>query len=408
MHILYLHQYFVTRSGVGGTRSYEFARRMVAEGHRVTMVTAADPRVPWRGLLRRRRDIDGIEVVEVRGGYADYVGGTARGYVSRALAFASFALVSSLAVLSLPRPDVVFATSTPLTIGLPGVVASLWHRRPLVFEVRDLWPEAPIQLGALRNPLLCRAARLLERFIYSRSKHIVALSPGMRDGVLATGVPEANVTVIPNASDLDLFYPERDGAGFRQRLGLDGKFVCTYFGAMGEANDLVPVLEAAKLLQERGEDDIAVVLHGNGKRRPELERLAREGGLRNVVFSTQVPDKDAVASLVAASDVGMTIYKNVPVLYTCSPNKLFDTFAAGRPAIVNTPGWLQSLVEDNEAGVYVPPDDPEALADSMTYLRDHPDVVERYGRNARALAEREFDRTLLAHRLIAVLEEAAR
>jgi glycosyltransferase involved in cell wall biosynthesis len=408
VHILYLHQYFVTRSGIGGTRSYEFARRMVAEGHRVTMVTAADPRVPWRGLLSRRHEINGIEVVEVRGGYTDYVGGTARGYVSRALAFASFAVTSSIAVLSLPRPDVVFATSTPLTIGLPGVVASRWHRRSMVFEVRDLWPEAPIQLGALRNPLFRWAARRLESFIYARSKHVVALSPGMRDGVVAAGVPEDRVTVIPNASDLDLFYPERDGADFRQRLGLDGKFVCTYFGAMGEANDLIPVLQAAKLLQERGEDDIAVVLHGNGKRRADLERWVRDNDLSNVVFSTQVPDKDAVASLVAASDVGMTIYKNVPVLYTCSPNKLFDTFAAGRPAIVNTPGWLQSLVEDNEAGVYAPPDDPEALAECMTYLRDHPDVVERYGRNARALAEREFDRTLLAHRLIAVLDEATR
>ena len=219
MHVLYLHQYFVTRSGVGGTRSYEFARRMVAEGHRVTMVTAADPREPWDGWLRRRREVDGIEVVEVRGGYTDYVGGTARGYGSRAIAFAGFALASSLAVLTLPRPDVVFATSTPLTIGIPGVVASLRHRRPLVFEVRDLWPEAPIQLGALRNPLLRWAARRFERFVYARSKHVVALSPGMRDGVVAAGVPADRVTVIPNASDLDLFSPERDGTAFRRRLG---------------------------------------------------------------------------------------------------------------------------------------------------------------------------------------------
>ena len=408
MHILYLHQYFVTRSGVGGTRSYEFARRMAAQGHRVTMVTAPDPRIPWQGGMTRRRDVDGINVVEVRGGYTDYVAGTARGYASRVLAFAGFALAASLAVLRAPRPDVVFATSTPLTIGIPGVVASLRHRVPMVFEVRDLWPEAPIQMGALRNPLLRWVAKRLERFFYRWAKHIVALSPGMRDGIVATGVPPAKVSVIPNASDLDLFSPDLAPGDTRDRLGLTGQFVCTYFGAMGEANDLVPVLEAAKLLQDEGTEGITFVLHGNGKRREDLERRAKAYGLHNVVFSPQVPDKDAVARLVAASDVAMTIYKNVPVLYTCSPNKLFDTFAAGRPAIVNTPGWLQSLVEDNDAGLYVPPGDPAALAERVKYLRDNPEVVARQGKNARALAEREFDRSMLAQRLLEVLDEAAR
>lgn len=408
MRILYLHQYFVTRSGVGGTRSYEFARRMVAQGHRVTMVTAPDPRIAWQGGLMRRRDVDGIDVVEVRGGYTDYVAGTARGYASRVLAFVGFALVSSLAVLRGPRPDVVFATSTPLTIGIPGVVASLRHRAPLVFEVRDLWPEAPIQMGALRNPVLRFVARRLERFFYRWAKRIVALSPGMRDGIVDAGAAPSKVSVIPNASDLDLFSPDVDPGDTRQRLGLGDAFVCTYFGAMGEANDLVPVLEAAKLLQDQGTEGITFVLHGNGKHRDDLERRATAQGLRNVVFSPQVPDKTAVARLVAASDVAMTIYKNVPVLYTCSPNKLFDTFAAGRPAIVNTPGWLQSLVEDNDAGVYAPPGDPAALAERVKYLRDNPEIVTRQGLNARALAEREFDRAMLAQRLLEVLEEVAR
>ena len=227
----------------------------------------------------------------------------------------------------------------------------------------------------------------------------------MRDGVVAAGVPPERVSVIPNASDLELFSPEVSGEEFRARLNLNGQFVCTYFGAMGEANDLRPVVEAARLLKDRKEKGIAFVLHGKGKRRTELESFCRLHNLTNVIFSDPIPDKDAIAHLAAASDVCMTIYKNVPILYTCSPNKLFDTFAAGRPAIVNSPGWLKDLVEQNEAGLYVRPDDAEHLADQVVFLRDHPEIVKTYGRNARRLAEESFDRNKLAAQLLSVFEQ---
>jgi glycosyltransferase involved in cell wall biosynthesis len=397
MRILYLHQYFMTRAGVGGTRSYEFARRFVARGHEVSMVTAAAPGED------RRRDVDGIDVVGVRAGYADYVGGTKLGYARRALEFARFAAAATLAAVRLPRPDVVYATSPPLTMALPALAASLRHRAPLVFEVRDLWPEAPIQMGALTNPLLQRLARALERFVYRRAAHVIALSPGMRDGVIAAGTPPEKVTLVPNASDLELFSPDRDGAEFRDRLGLGDRFTCSYFGTMGEANDLTQVIEAATLM----DDSVRFVLHGDGKRRAALEELARARGVSNVVFSDPIPDKASVARLAAASDACMTIYKDVPVLYTCSPNKLFDTFAAGRPAIVNTPGWLQELVEEHEAGVFVRPGDPFHLAERVSFLRDNPELVRRYGENARRLAESEFSREELAERVLRVLERAA-
>lgn len=391
----------MTRAGVGGTRSYEFARRFVARGHAVRMVTAAGAGEP------ARREVDGIEVHGVRAGFADYVRATKLGYARRALEFARFALAATAAVLRGPRPDVIYATSPPLTMALPALLAAARHRAPLVFEVRDLWPEAPIQMGALTNPLAIRGARALEHLAYRRAAHVIALSPGMRDGVVATGVAEEKVTLVPNASDLELFSPSVDGSQTRERLGLDGRFVCSYFGTMGEANDLTQVVEAAALLEERGEEDVTFVLHGDGKRRGELERLARSRGTGNVVFSDPIADKTSVARLAAASDACLTIYKDVPILYTCSPNKLFDTFAAGRPAIVNTPGWLRELVEDHEAGVYVRPSDPADLADKVVELRDNPELVERYGRNARRLAEEQFDRDKLAARVLEVLEAAA-
>ena len=400
MRILYLHQFFVTREGVGGTRSYEFARRLVGSGHEVCMLSAA-PAEGGPSLTR----VDGIDVVRVKAGYQNYMDATKVSYRGRLGGFVRFAIAATRAAWGVERPDVIYATSPPLTMALPAIAAAWRHRAPFVFEVRDLWPEAPIQMGALTNPAGVRAARALERFVYRRAAHVVALSPGMRDGVIAAGKPADQVTLIPNASDLELFSPDVDGGAARERLGLGRRFVCTYFGTMGEANDLTQVIDAASLLRERGEDEVAFVLHGDGKRRAELER--RADGLDNVVFSDPIPDKHAIAEIAAASDACMTIYKDVPILYTCSPNKLFDTFAAGRAAIVNTPGWLTDLVEDNEAGVAVRPADAADLADKVAFLRDNPELVRRYGENGRRLAEAEFDRDRLAARLERVLADAA-
>jgi glycosyltransferase involved in cell wall biosynthesis len=387
----------MTRAGVGGTRSYEFARRFVRRGHEVTMVTAASG-----AAEAGRREVDGIHVLAVPAGYGDYVQATRLGYGRRALELGRFAAACSAAVLRLRRPDVILATSPPLTIALPALAARARFRAPLVFEVRDLWPEAPIQMGALPNPALQRLARLLERRVLQAAAHVNALSPGIRDGVVSAGVARERVSMIPNASDLDMFSPDIDARPLRERLGLGERFVCSYFGTMGEANDLSQVVEAASLV-----DDVAFVLLGDGKRRGDLEALARARGANNVIFRDPVPDKSSVAELAAASDACLTIFKDVPILATNSPNKLFDTFAAGRPAIVNQDGWMRSLVEDNEAGLYARAGDPAELAERIRTLRDSPELCRRMGHNARRLAEREFSRDLLAERLLAVLERVA-
>ncbi len=343
-----------------------------------------------------------MNVVEVRAGDTDYRRKTALGYGQRMVAFLLFALASVIAVLRVERPDVVFATSTPLTIGIPGMIASRWHRVPLVFEVRDLWPEAPLQMGALRHPALILAARWLERTIYRHSRHIIALSPGMRQGILDTGVPPEKVSVIPNAADLDLFHPLRDGRCWRERLG-HPSFLALYFGTMGEANDLQQVIEAARILQTQGRDDILIVLVGQGRQRPQLEDKTRDYQLRNVCFLDPLP-KTEVADLVAAADVCLTIFKAIPVLATCSPNKLFDALAAGKAVIVNTPGWLQQLVETHQCGRYARAGDPADLAAQITYLCDHPDFTQHAGQQARYLAEQQFDRRQLAAAALTILQ----
>jgi len=372
MRILYLHQFFITRAGAGGTRSYEFARRFVERGHGVRMVTAG----------HGSRTVEGIEVVGVRGAYSNYMQATALSNTSRMVAFARFALGATRAALRGPRPDVIYATSPPLTMALPALMAAARWRAPLVFEVRDLWPEAPIQMGALRNRLVRRLARALERFVYTRSTRLIALSPGIR-----AALPQERVELVPNSADLDLFDP----------TPRRGPFMVSYFGAMGEANDLAAAVEAARLLP-----DVRFVLMGDGKRRAALERSAPA----NVEFRSGT--KEDVAQLAERSAACLTLFKDVPVLATNSPNKLFDTFAAGRPAIVNMDGWMRELVEHNESGLYVRAGDARDLAEKIAWLRDNPDAAARMGSNARALAEREFSRDELAARALAVLEEAAR
>src|SRR5215217_764055 len=379
MQILYLHQFFITRAGVGGTRSYEFARRFVASGHRVRMVTAA----------QGSSTVEGIDVVGIPGAYSDYMSATASTDRDRMRAFGRFAAGATAAALRGPRPDVIYATSPPLTIAVPALAAAARWRAPLVFEVRDLWPEAPIQMGALANPRLQRQARALERQAYRRARRVIALSPGIRDGVIATGVPAGKVVLVPNASDLDLFRPAPPPE----------RFLVSYFGTMGEANDLSAVIEAARLLP-----DVPFVLMGDGKRRAELQRSAPA----NVEFPGPAAGKEEVAALAARSSACLTFFKDVPVLATNSPNKLFDTFAAGRPAIVNMDGWMREVVEYHDAGLYVPAGDAAGLAEKLAWLRAHPEEIERMGRNGRALAERDFDRDLLAGRVLDVLEEVAR
>ncbi len=397
MNIVYFHQYFTTPDRVGGIRSYEMARRLVAKGHTVHLLTSSNETRDEPGWFER--DIEGIRVHSLPIPYSNRQSNT-----ERIRTFFSFAFGAANRARSLGA-DVVFATSTPLTIAIPGILASRLKRVPLVFEVRDLWPEAPVAMGALTSPLAIYGAGLLERIAYRSSAHVVALSPGMKEGVLKQGVRAENVSVIPNASDLELFRPELDGQGFRDQLGLGDKTVLLYFGTMGEANGLSFVLDGAAELKRRGRDDIAIVLHGDGRERDVLEARKNRDNLDNVIFSTWNLHREDLARLVASADVCMTIYKNVPVLYTCSPNKMFDSLSAGKPVLTNMPGWLGGMIEQNEAGVFVQPDNVTDFADKAEYLAAHPERLKTYGQNARKLAEREFSRDLLADKLEAVLQK---
>lgn len=334
--------------------------------------------------------------------YSSYMG-----YVRRMWSFALFTIGATWLAVTSGKHDVVFATSTPLTVSIPGWIAAALSRTPFVFEVRDLWPEAAIQMGALsRKGFITRAAKSLERFMYRHASRVIALSPGMKAGIVAEGIPAERVYIVPNSADLDLFTPGDKDAAFLTSLGVpSGVFVVGYTGAIGPSNaveEQVPV--AARALLEAGRDDIVFVIAGDGRSMPALSATTTD--LPNVHLIGSLPKRD-MPRLTRSADVLMTLFADVPILATNSPNKFFDGLASGRPMIVNSPGWTRELVEQADCGFYVPAGNGAVLASVIERLADDVDLRMRMGRNARILAEERFDREQLAAQLLTVLEDVA-
>jgi glycosyltransferase involved in cell wall biosynthesis len=408
MHILYVHQYFITPKTEGGTRSYEFSKSFVKAGHKVTMVTSGiqNPEFPVKkGEAYTEYDHEGIRVLAIRAGYNDARKGTNLDGYRRMLKFHRFANYAAKIGKTVTDADVIYATHTPLTVGLTGIKLAKALNLPFVFEVRDLWPDALINIGALTNPLGIWHLRRMERKIYHAADHIIALSPGMKEGVCKQNIPEDKVTVIPNSSDLNIFKPSNDGTAHRERMGLGDRTAAIYFGAMGLANGLDYALDAAAELQRRKRDDIVIILHGEGGEKESLKKRAKAEGLDNVIFSDSVPNKTDVADIVAGCDICMTIYRATKEV-TWSPNKMFDAMAAGRPVLINVGEWLGQTVEENDCGKAVAAKDPNELADALIDLADDPAKRARQGANSRKTAEQYFDRKILAEKVQQVLSNA--
>lgn len=405
MRILYFHQYFATPDGNVGTRSYEMARRLVAQGHQVTMVcggsSSGDNGLSGNFVKGRRKGIvDGIEVIELDLPYSSRYG-----LIKRSLVFFRFAL-RSIGVAMTHNYDLLFATSTPLTVGLPGIAASILRRKPFVFEVRDLWPELPREMGVVTNPVVLKAMDVLEWSSYHAATRCIGLSPGIVSGITRRGINADKVTMIPNGCDLDLFHPEI-GESIRPEGVAPEDFMAVFSGSHGIANGLDAVLAAAAELKRRGRTDIKLVMVGNGQLKPSLMKKAEAQGLDNCIFLAPI-SKKKLTSLQRGADAGLMILANVPAFYYgTSPNKFFDYISTGLPVLNNYPGWLAELIQQNHCGVAVPPENPQAFADALEYLKDHPAVRTEMGKNARILAEREFSREELAGRFVKWLEEAA-
>jgi glycosyltransferase involved in cell wall biosynthesis len=395
MNILYIHQYFITPQEPGGTRSYWLAQELIKNGHKVTMITSS---TKFAEEIKEI-NVDGIEVIYLKEDYDQNMSIT-----RRLKAFLKFMYKSSRIGLKQKNIDLVIATSTPLTIGIPALVLKWFKKKPFVFEVRDLWPEVPIQMGAIKNKWLIKATRSLEKLIYKNANHVIALSPGMQDGVLKY-LPIDKTSMIPNMAKMDEFWPREKNYLLVEELGLKkDSFKVVHFGSLGLANGAHTIIESAILLKDH--KDVQFLFVGGGSTEENLIDQVNKNHLDNVIFLGKFPMKD-VSEIVNFSDVSMISFLDLPILYTNSPNKLFDSLSAGKPIIVNSAGWTKSIAEDFHCGYYINPKKPQELVDKILFLKSNPDITTEMGINARNLAEKVYDKSILCKQFVKVIENVS-
>ncbi len=307
---------------------------------------------------KRQGLVDGINVIEFDVAYSN-----SDSFTKRTLSFVKYAASSLVLALTL-KYDLVFATSTPLTAGIPGIAAKIFRGKPFVFEVRDLWPELPREMGVIKNRAVLLAMSALEWTSYHTASSCIGLSPGIVEGIVRRGISRDKVRMIPNGCDLDAFDPDLPGRWRPEGIKPDN-YLAVFTGTHGIANGLDAVLDAALELKRRGIDNIKIVMIGHGKQKPALMHRAATENLDNCIFLDSVP-KNRLADLLREADIGLMILANIPAFYFgTSPNKFFDYIAAGLPVLNNYPGWLAEMIKENDLGYTVPPDDPILFADAL-------------------------------------------
>lgn len=397
MNILYFHQHFSTPKGSTGIRSYEMARRLIHHGHDVTMVCGSygGGETGLDSMFvsgKREGSVDGIRIIEFDLAYSN-----SDGLLKRSMTFVKFAL-KSIGLALTEKYDVLFATTTPLTAGIPGIFARWLRGKRFIFEVRDLWPELPKQMGVIKNPIILGLMSLLEWASYRSAHCCIGLSPGIVEGIKKRGVPASKITMVPNGCDLSIF--SQSNQPWRPEGVNNSDLMVIFTGTHGIANGLDAVLDTAVELQKRGREDIKLVLVGQGKLKPELERKVTALALKNVVFHPPV-NKEKLAGLMVSADVGMQVLANIPAFYYgTSPNKFFDYIAAGLPVINNYPGWLAGMIQEKKCGFVIEPENPTAFANALEQAASDRKVLSEMGIRSRQLAENQFNRQLLADKWV--------
>ena len=445
MRILYLHQYFCPPGGSGNNRSYELAKSWVEQGHSVTMVTSTayfpdNHSISFRNGVGHL-EVDGISVLVIDSPYSHMMP-----FKRRVRAFLQFYRRAKRVARRFSFPsklpfDLIYASSTPLTVGELGRKLSRKLEIPFVFETVDVWPDVPIGMGILKNRLLINWLNRRTDRLYSESAAVVALSEGMRDQVLSHGVPKDKVHVIHNGTHPESIpFVERggnrmrraglvagagEGKSLRAESGNEGEEIITaiYTGTVGIANGLDELLKAAKLIQEGGVvahneeetagaeverrhacPEIRFVVLGGGNDLERVKGLAKEWGIRNVEFKARVP-KEEVPRIMENADIGVVCFAPYSVLEANSANKFYDYLASGLPVITNYRGWQAGYLEEYECGIATDQGDAKGYAENIVKLALDAELREKMGRNGRKLAENKFDRRVLAGRLLELFEK---
>ena len=387
MKILYLHQYFRKPEEGGALRSYYLSSALVKAGHEVELITA------YNGETYRTETVEGVKVHYLPIAYDNRFGFTAR-----INAFLKFSWQSTRLAFKIKDVAVCFATSTPLTIGIPALLLKKLRGIPYIFEVRDLWPEAPVQLGFIRNKMLKTLLFWFEKVFYRNACKIVALSPGMVAGVKKYNLP-VPVFIIPNIADCRFYRPV-----YTKRISESEPFIISYVGTLGRTNRVDFLLDIANHCVEENLKQVKFIIAGSGAEAQYLKQKAQQLQLTNVVFAGHL-NREQVLELLDRSAATYTSFDQIPVLETNSPNKFFDSLAAGKLCLVNTEGWLKELVEKNQCGFYADPSQPAVFVQKLLPFLKDLSLLNTFQQNARTLAETEFSREKLSREFVALFRK---
>lgn len=404
MRILFLSHYFPPERNAPASRTFAHCRRWAAAGHAVTVVTCA-PHHPrgvlypgYRNALRQIEYVDGIRVVRCLTLLA-----ANEGTWKRSASFL-FYLVSAVYCAMLEvRPDIVIATSPQFFCGWAGVVVGTLRRRPVLIEIRDLWPESIAAVGALHARLVLKALENLERGMYRAASHIVTLGDGYRDGLIQRGVAAERISVVMNGVDGDLFVPAERDQQLADRLGVAGRFCVTYCGTIGLAHGLEVVLRAAKLLLDRSRSDVVFLLVGDGARLGALRDEALRNGLDNVVFAGAL-DRGEIPALLSVSDACLVHLRKARTFATVMPSKIFESAAMERPIILGVQGFAEDFIAKAGCGICVEPENEEELVAAALRLADDAELRNRLGAAGREYVTERFERGRLAERYLGIIQ----
>jgi glycosyltransferase involved in cell wall biosynthesis len=387
--VLLLHQHFNTPYEGGAVRSYYLAKSLVDHGIETVVITAAHYDTHYR-----KETIDGIEIH-----YLPIPYDNSFGFYKRSLSFVQYIWQAPRLAKKLGDVTICYAISVPLTVGIAARRISARHKIPFIFEVGDLWPEAPIQMGFIKNRLFQNVLYNLEKKIYAAAKSIVALSPAIASDVRRKA-PGKTIHLIPNMSDTDFFKPAPKDAALVQKFNTAGKFVVSYIGAIGMANGLEHFVLCAKASADAGLP-VHFFLCGEGAFLDRIKNKVRDSHLKN--FSIlPFQNREGVREILNVTDASFVSYRPVPVLETGSPNKYFDGLAAGKLIVVNFGGWIREEIESNGCGIFVKPDSPEDFVTKINpFLKDEI-LLRQHQQNARRLAEKKYSRQKLGSAFAAI------
>jgi len=393
MEVLYIVQHFNVPTGSAGIRPYKMAKALIENGHSVTIVCGsydgAQTGLSGNFVNGKRIGLfEGIKIIEFDIKYSNKLS-----FISRTWVF--FLYVWKTVRLALfYRYDVLFASSTPLTVGIPGIFARWVRRKKFVFEVRDLWPELPKAMRVITNPVILSLMRLLEFLCYNSANKLIGLSGGIANGIAKRGIKPQKITTIPNGCDLDIF--QKNHGSFVIEGTKSDDFLCLYSGTHGIANGLEILIDVAVLLNEKGNKTIKFVLVGDGRCKQDLIQRTRNMNLHNIIFLSPM-NKAELSKLMNTCNIGMQLLANIPAFYYgTSPNKFFDYISVGLPVLNNYPGWISDLIIASNCGVNVSPDNPNEFADSLIKLEQEKYKLAEMSENAFMLAKNKFDRDKLA------------